>query len=66
MKNLVCLFTVCMSVTYESAFMVRVNLKTKDLETAKQNIENYFVVAAITELFDESLFLMKKKLSCYC
>ena len=31
-----------------------------DLETAKANIDTYFPIVGITELFDETLFLMKK------
>ncbi|RCW46448.1 sulfotransferase family 2 domain-containing protein [Paenibacillus prosopidis] len=36
--------------------------KMKLLENAKQNIQKYFVVAGITEMFAESFFLMKEKL----
>lgn len=47
-----------------------VNLQTRfvsgdgnaDLERAKDNILKYFTVVGITELFDESVFLMKKEL----
>ncbi|MFC0470043.1 sulfotransferase family 2 domain-containing protein [Halalkalibacter kiskunsagensis] len=34
----------------------------KDLEIAKKHIQNHFAVVGITEMFNESLFLMKKKL----
>jgi hypothetical protein len=33
-----------------------------DLQKAKENIENHFSVVGITEMFDESIFLMKKEL----
>jgi len=33
-----------------------------NLERAKNNFENYFAVVGITEMFDESIFMMKKKL----
>ncbi|SHJ50413.1 sulfotransferase family protein [Paramaledivibacter caminithermalis] len=36
--------------------------KKGDFETAKKNLENYFSIVGITERFDESLSLMKKKL----
>jgi len=47
-----------------------VNLQTRficgddppNLETAKRNLKNYFSVIGITELFDASLFFMKKEL----
>ncbi|SHJ50081.1 sulfotransferase family 2 domain-containing protein [Paramaledivibacter caminithermalis] len=35
---------------------------TADLERAKQNLTKYFSVVGITELFDESVFIMKKEL----
>ncbi|SDC82903.1 MULTISPECIES: sulfotransferase family 2 domain-containing protein [unclassified Candidatus Frackibacter] len=37
------------------------NLKHNDLEEAKKNLEKHFSVIGITEMFDESLFLMKKE-----
>ncbi|SDC82944.1 MULTISPECIES: sulfotransferase family 2 domain-containing protein [unclassified Candidatus Frackibacter] len=38
------------------------NLDSSDLEEAKSNLDNCFSVVGITEMFDESLFLMKKEL----
>ncbi|OIJ18540.1 hypothetical protein BKP45_19035 [Anaerobacillus alkalidiazotrophicus] len=35
-------------------------LTTAHLEQAKQHIENYFSVVGLTEMFDQSLYLMKK------
>lgn len=40
----------------------KIQLNKTDLDTAIHNINNFFVVAGITEKFDESLFLMKEKL----
>lgn len=36
--------------------------KTSDLERAKENLKKHFTLVGITELFDESVFLMKKEL----
>lgn len=38
-----------------------VQVTAKDLKRAKQNIKESFVVAGITEMFPQSLFLMKKR-----
>ncbi|SDN60276.1 Sulfotransferase family protein [Paenibacillus sp. yr247] len=34
---------------------------TPDIQKAKENIDKYFSIVGITEMFDESLFLMKKQ-----
>ncbi|RFU64583.1 sulfotransferase family 2 domain-containing protein [Bacillus sp. V59.32b] len=36
------------------------NIKSPNLEAAKENIKNDFAIVGLSEMFDESLFLMKK------
>lgn len=55
---------------FKLPYIATVNLQTRliagkvedDLETAKNNLKKYFSVVGITERYDESLYVMEKKL----